>query len=95
MTNKFKARAKTAVEFNEHEVAMSSAVVGIVIIGRNEGDRLTRCLQSLPIEGLTVVYVDSGSTDGSQDNAKSFGASVVALDLSKPFKLHGLEILAL
>jgi GT2 family glycosyltransferase len=31
------------------------------------------------------VYVDSGSTDGSPELAKSLGASVVALDMGKPF----------
>ena len=38
--------------------------VGIVAIGRNEGDRLRRCLQTLDL-GVPVVYVDSASTDGS------------------------------
>lgn len=58
--------------------------IGAVVIGRNEGARLVRCLASL--EGLApVVYVDSGSTDGSVDAAKAAGAEVVALDLSQPF----------
>ena len=38
--------------------------VGCVIIGRNEGDRLRRCLMSLVDQVAAVVYVDSGSTDG-------------------------------
>jgi GT2 family glycosyltransferase len=58
--------------------------IGVVVIGRNEGERLKRCLRSLP-EGLPVVYVDSGSTDGSVDFADSIGVSVVALDMSVPF----------
>ena len=58
--------------------------IGVVVIGRNEGERLKRCLRSLP-EGLPVVYVDSGSTDGSIDFADSIGVSVVALDMSVPF----------
>jgi Glycosyl transferase family 2 len=57
---------------------------GIVAIGRNEGERLERCLRSLPASS-TVVYVDSGSTDGSEISARSFGADVVQLDLSTPF----------
>ncbi|MGC3971369.1 MAG: glycosyltransferase [Pirellulales bacterium] len=32
-----------------------------------------------------VVYVDSGSTDGSVELARSLGAEVVALDMSEPF----------
>jgi GT2 family glycosyltransferase len=61
------------------------AVVGIVAIGRNEGDRLRRCLDSLPCRTNTVVYVDSGSTDGSPELARAAGAHVVDLDMSSPF----------
>lgn len=59
--------------------------VGAVAIGRNEGERLRRCLLSLHDWPGPVVYVDSGSTDGSPELARSFGAEVVALDLSVPF----------
>jgi glycosyltransferase involved in cell wall biosynthesis len=59
--------------------------IGVVAIGRNEGSRLERCLSSLAQEGLDVVYVDSGSTDDSIALARRFGATVVALDMSKPF----------
>jgi len=41
-----------------------SEEVGIVVIGRNEGERLRRCLGSVPV-GMRIVYVDSGSTDDS------------------------------
>jgi GT2 family glycosyltransferase len=59
--------------------------VGVVIIGRNEGSRLVECLASLVRLGLPMVYVDSGSTDGSQQAALNEGADVVDLDLSRPF----------
>lgn len=59
--------------------------VGIVVIGRNEGDRLAACLLSLVAEGQPVVYVDSGSTDGSPARAASIGATVHALDMRRPF----------
>ncbi len=59
--------------------------VGIVVIGRNEGERLQRCLESLPNEVAAVVYVDSGSTDGSPQFARSRGVEVVELDMSIPF----------
>jgi len=52
--------------------------VGVVVIGRNEGERLRRCLHSLHA-AARVVYVDSGSTDGSPDLARSLGCSVVEL----------------
>lgn len=58
--------------------------LGFVVIGRNEGERLAACLQSLP-EGSPVVYVDSGSTDGSPDRARGLGAEVVELTTDKPF----------
>jgi glycosyltransferase involved in cell wall biosynthesis len=57
---------------------------GIVAIGRNEGERLKDCLRSLPVSS-TIVYVDSGSTDGSQAWAREFGAEVLSLDLSTRF----------
>ncbi len=62
-----------------------SADVGVVIIGRNEGARLIRCLASVGAAAGPVVYVDSGSTDGSQKAARQAGADVVDLDLSRPF----------
>ncbi len=59
--------------------------VGVVAIGRNEGARLQRCLRSLPSGLARVVYVDSGSTDGSVPFAREASAEVVALDMSTPF----------
>ena len=59
--------------------------VALVVIGRNEGDRLQRCLASLPTDRLLVVYVDSGSTDGSVAFASGQGVEVVELDPSRPF----------
>ncbi len=54
-------------------------------IGRNEGRRLRRCLESATAQVNDVVYVDSGSTDGSLELAAQLGARVVALDLTQPF----------
>ncbi len=59
--------------------------VGVVVIGRNEGKRLEVCLDSVLSQADTVVYVDSGSTDNSVQYAISKGASIVQLDLSRPF----------
>jgi GT2 family glycosyltransferase len=59
--------------------------IGVVVIGRNEGDRLRECLASLADFSSQLVYVDSGSTDGSQDLARDLGAEVVSLDMSQPF----------
>lgn len=59
--------------------------VGVVAIGRNEGVRLGQCLRSVMPLVDTVVYVDSGSTDGSVELARKLGAGVTALDLDTPF----------
>ncbi len=40
-------------------------MLGVVVIGRNEGERLRRCLESVLGATPGVVYVDSGSSDGS------------------------------
>ena len=60
-------------------------ITGAIAIGRNEGARLRRCLQSLVGQTAATVYVDSGSTDGSAATARELGAEVVQLDLSTPF----------
>ena len=57
--------------------------LGIVAIGRNEGERLRACLQSTG--SYPAVYVDSGSTDDSVELARSLGATVLELDMSVPF----------
>jgi hypothetical protein len=59
--------------------------LGVVVIGRNEGQRLVRCLQSCVGQVAACVYVDSGSTDGSTEAARALGAHVVALDMRLPF----------
>ena len=65
----------------------SDLPVGLVVIGRNEGERLRDCLVSLAGQGEYLVYVDSGSSDGSQVVAAELGAEVVELDLSQPFSM--------
>lgn len=59
--------------------------VGVVAIGRNEGERLRRCLESAKRDADPVVYVDSGSADGSVAMARAMGAEVVELDMTRPF----------
>ncbi|CAI8973355.1 Glycosyltransferase [Pseudomonas sp. IT-P253] len=59
--------------------------IGVVVIGRNEGLRLERCLASLAGTAQKIVYVDSGSTDGSVQMAQQFGIEVVELDMTIPF----------
>lgn len=61
------------------------ASVAAVAIGRNEGARLIRCLTALTAQADRVVYVDSGSTDGSREAARALGVEVVELDMGRPF----------
>ncbi len=59
--------------------------IGLVAIGRNEAQNLRQCLLSSKRSGVLIVYVDSGSTDGSVELVRSLGVDVVELDLSTPF----------
>lgn len=64
---------------------MSGQGVAAIAIGRNEGARLIACLESLAGQFERIVYVDSGSSDGSQAAAQARGVDVVSLDMSVPF----------
>lgn len=59
--------------------------VGVVVIGRNEGERLKLCLGSLVGIAGKAVYVDSGSTDESVEMARAMSVDVVELDMRVPF----------
>jgi GT2 family glycosyltransferase len=59
--------------------------IGVVAIGRNEGERFRRCVASLLGRVGVIVYVDSGSADDSVAFARGQGVEVVELDMSKPF----------
>jgi cellulose synthase/poly-beta-1,6-N-acetylglucosamine synthase-like glycosyltransferase len=61
--------------------ASTGVTLSVVVIGRNEGPRLERCLTSiarmdLPRDNYEVIYVDSASTDGSAARARVWGAHV-------------------
>ncbi|MEJ1341015.1 MAG: glycosyltransferase [Candidatus Sedimenticola sp. (ex Thyasira tokunagai)] len=58
---------------------------GVVVIGRNEGDRLRVCLESVVGLAEQTVYVDSGSTDESVEMARDMGVEVIQLNMSIPF----------
>ena len=63
---------------------MTRPALAVVVIGRNEGERLERCLRAVRAFERTgapaeVVYVDSGSSDGSPERAAAHGARVLRL----------------
>ncbi len=59
--------------------------VAVVIIGRNEGERLIRCIDAVIKYTNKIVYVDSASTDCSVAEAQKRGAEVILLDMTLPF----------
>ena len=63
--------------------------VSVVVIGRNEGERLRRCLLSVHAahwQGLAyeVIYVDSQSGDNSLDLARDAGAKCLVVTDASP-----------
>ncbi|HDY85268.1 hypothetical protein LCGC14_0480330 [marine sediment metagenome] len=60
-------------------------IVGAVIIGRNEGQRLINCIESLKSDIQHIIYVDSGSSDNSLQEALDRNVNCVSLDLNTPF----------
>ena len=68
---------------------MTTPLLSVVIIGRNEGQRLRRCLDSVaamrdPGGPVEVIYVDSASTDGSPELARALGARVIGVQPERP-----------
>jgi glycosyltransferase involved in cell wall biosynthesis len=62
--------------------------LSVVVIGRNEGERLARCLRSIrKARGIAIkeiIYVDSASTDGSPELASRYGALVTVVHPERP-----------
>jgi glycosyltransferase involved in cell wall biosynthesis len=73
------------MNFGDKSKGRAPLKVGVVMIGRNEGERIRKCLESLGGIAKQVVYVDSGSTDGSVDMARAMGVEVVGLDMRVAF----------
>jgi GT2 family glycosyltransferase len=63
--------------------------LSVVVIGRNEGERLTRCLSSVrralgPSIDAELIYVDSDSTDDSRERAAESAATVLCVRPQRP-----------
>jgi glycosyltransferase involved in cell wall biosynthesis len=68
--------------------------LSVVVIGRNEGARLSRCLESIrgadwPADRLEIIYVDSASTDDSCARAEALGARVICIRPERPSAAAG------
>ncbi|HTL19100.1 MAG TPA: glycosyltransferase family 2 protein [Steroidobacteraceae bacterium] len=68
----------------EHLDQAARRAIGAVVIGRNEGERLGKCLTSAVRQASCLLYVDSDSSDGSVALAQSLGIETHALDPTKP-----------
>ena len=70
------------------------ACLSVVVIGRNEGARLSACLRSVlsaDMAGhtLELIYVDSASTDNSVERAEALGAKVIGVRPERPSAATG------
>jgi glycosyltransferase involved in cell wall biosynthesis len=71
-----------------------SPTLSIVIIGRNEGDRLMHCIDSVRAIRIVdaapeIIYVDSGSRDGSPERALARGVRVISVAAEHPTAARG------
>ena len=64
-----------------------TAPVTVIVLTHNEARNLEACLASVAGWVEQIVVVDSGSTDGTLDIARRFGASVV----THPFESHARQ----
>ncbi len=68
---------------------MKKPLLSVVIIGRNEGQRLLNCIESVqnmddPGGPVEIIYVDSNSTDGSPDKIRALGIQVIEVKPERP-----------
>ena len=61
------------------QITSQTPLLSVVVIGRNEGPRLLRCLEAVrnmkdPGGTVEIIYVDSSSTDGSCEAARRMEA---------------------
>jgi cellulose synthase/poly-beta-1,6-N-acetylglucosamine synthase-like glycosyltransferase len=68
--------------------------ISVVVIGRNEGQRLVRCLESVTAmrhggRAPEIIYVDSASSDGSVERAARLGAKVISVAPERPSAAAG------
>ena len=76
--------SKDGLKVDANEASERHLAIGGVVIGRNEGQRLVTCLDSISSVDK-IVYVDSGSIDNSIQEAKSREIDVIILDKILPF----------
>jgi glycosyltransferase involved in cell wall biosynthesis len=85
---------RTSKESIHFDATIECPMLSVVVIGRNEGARLVRCLESIgqmtpPPGPVEVIYVDSGSTDGSLERAARFEVKLKRLESANPCAAAG------
>jgi len=76
---------------------MNQPRLAVVIIGRNEGQRLVDCIHSIktlnyPATELELIYVDSDSIDGSPTHAEALGLQVLIVRSHHPTAARGRNV---
>jgi cellulose synthase/poly-beta-1,6-N-acetylglucosamine synthase-like glycosyltransferase len=71
--------------------------LSVVVIGRNEGERLVRCLESVramhwPQSEVELIYVDSASQDDSPQCAAALRATVIVARSKRPCAAVGRNL---
>lgn len=72
-------------------------LISVVVIGRNEGQRLIDCLHSVnsmsnPGGPVELIYVDSNSSDQSVERAKEAGALAARIEPERPCAAVGRNV---
>jgi len=73
------------METRNNQAMVERPILSVVVIGRNEGERLSHCLESvgamdLPGGSVEIIYVDSASTDDSVGRAYQLGAKIIQVN---------------
>src|ERR1700677_4622414 len=94
MQRDYPNEGNTALGNNRSGPMNDHPIISAVVIGRNEGERLLRCLESVaamdsPGGPVEIIYVDTASVDGSAERARSFGATVIEVNPARPCAAAG------
>lgn len=89
MSNCLEMSSSSVIEDSRTRIDAGPPSLSVVVIGRNEGVRLVRCLESVcaadyPRERVELIYVDSGSADDSCVVAEQWGARVIRIETEHP-----------
>ncbi|MBW2130791.1 MAG: glycosyltransferase family 2 protein, partial [Deltaproteobacteria bacterium] len=73
---------------------MSSPLVSLCMIVKNEETTLPRCLESVRGAVDEMIIVDTGSTDSTREIARRYGAEVFSTQWKNDFSFHRNQSIA-